>query len=108
MLPITDDDLRRWQIRKADRLAKLLKGAAKAKLPPLTWTAPPAGPLLGVADSGDAAKRRETFEQWVTFLGAERGAGWGNGVTQYLTAYVTPEGRDFREIAISARIPLDD
>lgn len=101
MTPITDDDLRRWQLRKVERLAQLVKDAAIVRLPPLTWTVHTAGPLLGVANNG------ETFEQWAAFLNAERGDGWSNETTRYLTAYVTSESHDFREIAISARIPLD-
>lgn len=102
MLPITDDDLRRWQLQKANRLAALLKETSRAELPPLLWTVHTAGPLVG------QTSRRDAFEAWTGRLDAAVSPEYATTTRVTLRAQVTPEGRTQPEIVILAHIALDD
>lgn len=102
MLPITDDDLRRWQLRKADRLATLLKETCRAQLPPLMWTVHTAGPLVG------QTSQRDAFEAWAKHLRAAVSPEYATTTRLTLRAQVTPEGHNLPEIVILAYIAPDD
>lgn len=68
--PITDEDLRRWQMMRYALLGDLLQVGQQHKLPPLTWRVTEfavVGDLYGIPPG----QRRAVFEAWVTALDLE-------------------------------------
>ncbi|OLT12940.1 hypothetical protein BJF79_03305 [Actinomadura sp. CNU-125] len=68
--PITDADLRRWQMQRYALLGDVLKVGQQHQLPPLTWRVTEyavVGDLYGIPDG----QRRRVFWAWVTALGLE-------------------------------------
>lgn len=69
--PVTDADLRRWQRRRHDLFAELMRAQDDRDLKPLTWTLS-VHSLVGKVTGNHPTEIRGTFEEWVIALGLDR------------------------------------
>jgi hypothetical protein len=69
--PVTDADLRRWQRRRLDLLAELIRAQDERGLTPLAWTLA-VHALVGKVTGDHPTEIRETFDAWVIALGLGR------------------------------------
>ncbi|WP_367137037.1 MULTISPECIES: hypothetical protein [Streptomyces] len=100
----TEADIRRWQRSAALALAGLLKRAADAELPAISWTVLTGRELHGAVQCRDG-DRRDLFEFWRQHLGlTERKPGRSLGVLR-LCAYGEFDGV---RVALTADIYEDD
>lgn len=64
----TAGDVRRWQRDAAHTLTRLLKRAADAELPAISWTVHPGRELRGEVMAREEGDRVALFELWKTHL----------------------------------------
>lgn len=69
--PVTDGDLRRWQLQRYRLLGDILEHGHKQDLPPLAWRVTP-DILIGDATQIDMDERRVAFDAWVASLELDR------------------------------------
>lgn len=65
--PVTDADLRRWQRKRLDLLAELMRTQEERGLPPLVWTLD-VHSLVGKVTGHHPTEVRAVFDDWVTAL----------------------------------------